>query len=115
MSFLAMSLLWAVLVGAISQHQRSSGTFKGSSAGLLLAMQASMLVGSISMVGLLGWAIWQTSPWYQALLAFVCGMFAGALAMGALERVVGTLALNLVSFAWPVAAVFLYSAIRQAS
>ncbi len=60
---LSLIIAWVVFFGFVNTHQRHTMRFRGESQGYLLALQASVLLGSLVGLGLLGYYFTQVA-WY---------------------------------------------------
>lgn len=115
--FLPVSLLlvYIAFFGFLNTHQRHAARFEGASQGYLLALQSSVLLGSLTALALLVYYGSQTK-WYWPLLLFSVGSLISGLLFAWFDRVIGLLGLSLVSFAgWPIAAFLMYRIVSALS
>lgn len=103
---LVLIISWVLFFGFVSTHQRHAMRFRGESQGYLLALQVSMLLGSLVGLGLLGYYFTQVA-WYWPIVLFAIGTLIGGLLFGVLDVKVGQLSMSLLAFiCWPASAVW---------
>jgi hypothetical protein len=88
---------WILFFGFVNTHQRHAMHFQGASQGYLLALYASLILGSLVGLGLLVYYFIQVS-WYWPLVLFLVGSLVGGLLFGFLDTKIGLLGMSLVSF-----------------
>ncbi|MEQ1486378.1 hypothetical protein [Methyloglobulus sp.] len=99
---------WIVFVGFVNTHQRHAMHFRGASQGYLLALQVSVLVGSLVGLGLLGYYFMQVA-WYWPIVLFVVSSLVGGLLFGVLDGKIGQLGMSMLAFfGWPASAVWAF-------
>jgi hypothetical protein len=104
----ALVLAWTLFFGFVNTHQRHAAGFRGASATFRLALQASVLLGSLVGLGLLIYYFTQVA-WYWPVVVFLAGSLAGGLVFGLLDAKLGQLPISLLAFVgWPAAAVWTY-------
>ncbi len=109
---LSLIIAWIFFFGFVNTHQRHAMRFQGASQGYLLALQASMIIGSLVGLGLLAYYFILVS-WYWPLVLFVISSLACGLFFGFLDAKIGTLEMSLIAFiGWPVSAVWVFFIIR---
>lgn len=109
---LSLVVAWIFLFGFVNTHQRHAMHFRGASQGYLLALQASMLLGSLVGLGLLGYYFMQVA-WYWPIVLFAVGSLVGGLLFGVLDVKIGQLAMSMIAFVgWPASAVWGFSIIH---
>ena len=102
---LPLIISWLLFFGFLNTHQRHAMHFQGASQGYLLALQASVILGSLVGLGLLVYYFTQVS-WYWPLVLFIVGSLIGGLFFGFLDAKIGTLGMSLISFlGWPASAI----------
>lgn len=102
---LPIIISWLLFFGFLNTHQRHAKRFQGASQRYLLALQASLILGSLVGLGLLVYYFIQVS-WYWPLVLFVVGSLIGGLFFGFLDVKIGTLVMSLISFlGWPASAI----------
>lgn len=69
-------LAWVIFFGFVNTHQRHAMHFRGESQGYLFALQASVLLGSLVGLGLLGYYFTQVA-WYWPIALFAIGSLVG--------------------------------------
>lgn len=110
---LELILAWVSLFGFINTHQRHARQFRGESQAYLLALQASVLLGSLVGLGFLVYYFVQVA-WYWPVALFVAGSLISGLAFGALDMKVGQLGMSMLAFAgWPASAIWAFFIIRN--
>ncbi len=108
----SLIISWVVLFGFVNTHQRHARSFRGASQGYLFALQASVLLGSLVGLGLLGYYFTQVA-WYWPLVLFVVGSLVGGLLFGFLDVKIGQLGMSMFAFiGWPASAVWAFLIIR---
>jgi len=109
---LPLIISWLLFFGFLNTHQRHARHFQGASQGYLLALQASVILGSLVGLGLLVYYFIQVS-WYWPLVLFVVGSLIGGIFFGFLDVKIGTLGMSVVSFlGWPASAIWTFFIIR---
>ena len=109
---LSLIIAWVVFFGFVTTHQRHAMRFRGASQGYLLALQASVLLGSLVGLGLLGYYFMQVA-WYWPLVLFMVGSLVGGLLFGFLDGKIGQLGMSMFAFiGWPASAVWAFLIIR---
>jgi hypothetical protein len=109
---LSLIIAWVVFFGFVNTHQRHAMRFRGASQGYLLALQASVLLGSLVGLGLLGYYFMQVA-WYWPLVLFMVGSLVGGLLFGFLDGKIGQLGMSMFTFiGWPASAVWAFLIIR---
>ena len=99
---------WVVFFGFVNTHQRHAMHFRGASQCYLLALQASVLLGSLVGLGLLGYYFTQV-VWYWPIVLFVAGSLVGGLLFGVLDVKIGQLGMSMLAFVgWPASAVWAF-------
>ena len=73
---LSLVASWVVFFGFVNTHQRHARHFRGESQGYLRALQASVLLGSLVGLGLLGYYFTQVA-WYMPIALFAIGSLVG--------------------------------------
>ena len=73
---LSLVASWVVFLGFVNTHQRHARHFRGESQGYLRALQASVLLGSLVGLGLLGYYFTQVA-WYMPIALFAIGSLVG--------------------------------------
>ena len=97
-----------VFFGFVNTHQRHAMHFRGASQGYLLGLQASVLLGSLVGLGLLGYYFMQVA-WYWPIALFAVGSLVGGLLFGVLDVKIGQLAMSMIAFVgWPASAVWAF-------
>ena len=110
---LPLIISWLLFFGFLNTHQRHARHFQGASQGYLLALQTSVILGSLIGLGLLVYYLFQVS-WYWPLLLFVVGSPIGGILFGFLDVKIGTLGMSLISFlGWPASAIWTFFIIRD--
>ncbi len=108
--FLIMS--WVVFFGFVNTHQRHARSFQGASQGYFLALQASVIIGSLVGLGLLCYYFMQV-VWYWPIVLFLVGSLVGGLVFGLLDVKIGQLGMSMFAFiGWPASAVWAFLIIR---
>lgn len=109
---LPLMISWVLFFGFVNTHQRHAMRFQGASQGYLLALYASVTLGSLVGLGLLVYYFIQVS-WYWPLVLFVGGSLVGGLFFGFLDVKIGMLEMSLVSFiGWPISVIWAFFIIR---
>ena len=108
---LMLIISWILFFGFLNTHQRHTSHFQGASQGYLLALQASVILGSLIGLGLLVYYFVQVS-WYWPLLLFVVGSLIGGIFFGFLDAKIGTLGMSLIFLGWPASAIWTFFIIR---
>ena len=109
---LSLVISWILFFGFLNTHQRHAMRFQGASQGYLLALQTSLVLGSLVGLGLLIYYFVQVS-WYWPLVLFVVGSLIGGLFFGFLDAKIGRLGMSLISFiGWPASAAWAFFIIR---
>jgi len=109
---LSLIISWILFFGFVNTHQRHAMRFQGASQGYLLALQASVVLGSLVGLSLLIYYFIQVS-WYWPLVLFVVGSLIGGLFFGFLDGKIGVLGMSFVSFiGWPASAIWAFFIIR---
>ena len=109
---LVLIIAWVVFFGFVNTHQRHAMHFRGESQGYLLALQASVLLGSVAGLGLLVYYFMQVA-WYWPIVLFAVGSLVGGLLFGLLDVKLGQLGLSMLAFiGWPASAVWAFFIIR---
>ena len=102
MTLVAIIVAWTLFFGFLNTHQRHASGFKGESQGYLLALNISGILGVVAGLAFLVFAFLRGS-WYDPLLLFAVGSFAGAMLFGIAEGVVGSLTMSMAAFlGWPL-------------
>ena len=110
---LSLIAAWVIFFGFVNTHQRHGTNFHGASQGALLALQASVLLGSVAGLGLLIYYFMQVA-WYWPIILFTVGSLAGGLLFGLLDKMIGQLGMSMLGFVgWPVAAAWAYFIIHD--
>lgn len=110
---LVLVLAWVLLFGCVNTHQRHASRFRGASQSFLMALQASVLLGTLVGFGLLIYYFTQVA-WYWPLVLFMAGSLVGGLLFGLLDVSVGALVMSFLAFVgWPAAAVWAYFIINE--
>ena len=105
-------IAWVLLFGFVNTHQRHASNFRGASQRYLLALQTSVLLGSLVGLGLLIYYFIQVA-WFWPILLFAFSSLLGGLVFGVLDAKIGTFYLSIVGFAaWPASAFWAFHAIR---
>ena len=105
---LSLVAAWVVFFGFVNTHQRHAMHFRGESQGYLLALQASMLLGSLVGLGLLGYYFMQVA-WYWPIALFAVGSLVGGLLFGVLDVKIGQLGMSMLAFiGWPASAAWAF-------
>jgi len=105
---LTLVAAWVVFFGFVNTHQRHAMHFRGASQGYLLGLQASVLLGSLVGLGLLGYYFMQVA-WYWPIALFAVGSLVGGLLFGVLDVKIGQLAMSMIAFVgWPASAVWAF-------
>ena len=108
----SLIISWVVFFGFVNTHQRHARSFRGASQGYLFALQASVLLGSLVGLGLLGYYFTQVA-WYWPLVLFMVGSLVGGLLFGFLDGKIGQLGMSMFAFiGWPASAVWAFLIIR---
>jgi hypothetical protein len=103
---LTLVIAWVLFFGFINTHQRHANSFKGESQSYLLALHASVLLGTLVGLGLLIYYFIQVA-WYWPFALFFLGSLAGGILFGTLDAKINPLILSIVGFiAWPLAALW---------
>ena len=103
---LSLIVAWVVFFGFVNTHQRHAMHFRGESQGYLLALQASVLLGTLAGLGLLIYYFMQVA-WYWPIVLFAVGSLVGGLLFGVLDVKIGQLAMSMLAFVgWPASAVW---------
>lgn len=109
---LSLIIAWVVFFGFVNTHQRHAMRFRGASQGYLLALQASVLLGSLVGLGLLGYYFMQVA-WYWPLVLFMVGSLVGGLLFWFIDGKIGQLGMSMFAFiGWPASAVWAFLIIR---
>jgi len=69
---LSLIMSWVVFFGFVNTHQRHAHSFQGASQGYFLALQASVIIGSLVGLGLLCYYFMQV-VWYWPIVLFLVG------------------------------------------
>jgi len=110
---LVLIIAWVVFFGFVNTHQRHAMNFRGASQGYLLALQASVLLGSLVGLGLLIYYFMQVA-WYWPIVLFAVGSLVGGLLFGALDAKIDQLAMSMLAFVgWPASAVWAFLIIHS--
>jgi hypothetical protein len=105
-------IAWVIFFGFVNTHQRHAMHFQGASRGYLLALQASVLLGSLVGLGILGYYFTQVA-WYWPIVMFVAGSLVGGLLFGFLDIKVGQLGMSMLAFiGWPASAAWAFAIIH---
>ncbi len=109
---LSLIIAWIVFFGFLNTHQRHAMRFNGASQGYLLALQASVVLGCLVGLGLLGY-YFMLVEWYWPLVLFLVGSLAGGLLFGFLDVKIGQLSMSMFAFiGWPASAFWAFLIIR---
>ena len=86
-SSLPISLIisWILFFGFLNTHQRHAAHFKGASKGYHIALQISVILGSLVGLGLLVYYFLQIT-WYWPIVLFVIGSLISGLFFGLLDN-----------------------------
>jgi len=110
---LSLIAAWVIFFGFVNTHQRHAMNFRGASQGYLLALQASVLLGSLVGLGLLVYYFMQVA-WYWPIVLFAAGSLAGGLLFGLLDAKIGQLSMSMLAFVgWPASAAWAYLIIHD--
>lgn len=85
---------WVVFFGFVNTHQRHARHFQGESQGYLFALQASVLLGSLDGLGLLGY-YFRLVAWYWPIVLFAIDVLVGGLLFGWLDAKIGQLGMSM--------------------
>ena len=103
---LSLVAAWVLFFGFVNTHQRHAMNFRGASQGYLLALQASLLLGTLVGIGLLIYYFVQVA-WYWPIALFAVGSLIGGLLFGALDAKLGQLGMSMLAFlGWPASALW---------
>lgn len=103
---------WSLFFGFLSTHQRHASHFRGSSQGFFLALNLSVILGSLVGLGLFIYYFTQVT-WYWPIALIIGGSIVGGLLFGALDVLFGALTLSLLAFiGWPSAAAWAFLIVR---
>jgi hypothetical protein len=104
---------WVIFFGFVNTHQRHARDFHGASQGYYLALQTSVLVGTLVCFGLLIYYFMQVA-WYWPIVLFAGGSLAGGLLFGWLDAKIGLFGMSMLAFVgWPASAVWAYLIIHD--
>ncbi len=104
---------WILFFGFVNTHQRHARNSQGASQGYLLALYASVTLGSLAGLGLLVYYFIQAA-WYWPLVLFLVGSLLGGISFGFLDAKIGLLGMSLASFfGWPASAIWAFLVIRD--
>lgn len=105
-------LAWVVFFGLVNTHQRHAFNFQGGSQGYLLALHASLLIGSLVGIGLMGYYFSQVA-WYWPVVLFAFGSLVAGILFGLLDAMTGRLAMSIFAFiGWPASAFWAFLIIQ---
>lgn len=105
---LSLVASWVAFFGFVNTHQRHARHFRGESQGYLRALQASVLLGSLVGLGLLGYYFTQVA-WYMPIALFAIGSLVEGLLFGVLDVKISQLGMSMAAFiGWPVSAVWAF-------
>lgn len=105
---LSLLAAWVVFFGFVNAHQRHAMHFRGESQGYLLSLHASVFLGSLVGLSLLGYYFMQVA-WYWPIVLFAVGGLAGGLLFGVLDVKIGQLSMSMLAFiGWPASAAWAF-------
>ncbi len=108
-----LMIAWVILFDFVNTHQRHAMHFRGNSQGYLLALQASVLLGSLVSLGLLGY-YFMLVAWYWPIALFAVGSLVGGLLFGVLDVKFDQLGMSMLAFiGWPASAVWAFLIIHD--
>jgi hypothetical protein len=108
----SLLLAWILFFGFLNTHQRHAANFRGGSQGFSLALNISVIVGSLCGLGILGYYFVQAA-WYWPLVLFLIGSLCGGLIFGWLDAALGQLRMTVISFiGWPLSAAWCFFLVR---
>lgn len=103
---LSLVTAWVVFFGFVNTHQRNAMQFQGSSKAYLLALQTSVLLGSLVGLGLLGYYFTQVA-WFWPIALFAVSSLIGGILFGTLDVKIGQFGMSMLAFVgWPASAVW---------
>lgn len=101
---------WTLFFGFVNTHQRHANRFP--SGRFTVALQVSVLLGSIVGIALLGY-YFTLVAWYWPIVLFLIGSLAGGILFGTLDAKVMPLIMGAVSFiGWPASAIWAFMIIQ---
>jgi len=109
---ISLIIAWIVFFGFVNTHQRHARDFRGASQVYLLALYASVLLGSLVGFGLLSYYFMQVA-WYWPIVLFLGGSLVSGVLFGILDNKIGLLGMSLLAFvAWPASAILAFLIIQ---
>lgn len=97
-------IAWVVFFGFVNTHQRHAAQFRGESQTYRLVLRASVTIGSLVGLALMGYYFTQVA-WYWPIVLFVVGSVVGGLLFGVLDIKIGLPGMSLLAFVgWPASA-----------
>lgn len=105
---ITLIIAFTCMFGFVNTHQRHAKNFHGASQTYLLALNISVLLGSLVGLGLLIFYGYVTA-WYWPFALFAIASLGGGLLFGLFDNLVGQLGMSMAAFiGWPACAVFTY-------
>lgn len=110
---LSLIMAWIVFFGFVNTHQRHAMNYRGESQDYLHALKASVLLGRLVILGLLGYYFMQVE-WYWPVALFIIGSLVGGLLFGLLDATIGQFIMSILAFfGWPASAIWAFLTIHH--